>query len=96
MIFFLGQAGEIVEELRSAFINSLPNVDWMDDTTREAAKEKVTKNGFCNNSIFFVLTVPENALLFKESPKLDYHKIFALHQQDAFIDAVLKCWKEVI
>ena len=31
----------MVEELRTAFINSLPNVEWMDDATRKAAKEKV-------------------------------------------------------
>ena len=31
----------MVEELRSAFIQSLPALDWMDDATRKSAKEKV-------------------------------------------------------
>ncbi len=34
----------MVEELRSAFIRNLPNVSWMDDKTRKAAKEKVSKS----------------------------------------------------
>ena len=31
----------MVEELRTAFIKSLPTLDWIDDTTRKSAKEKV-------------------------------------------------------
>ena len=30
----------MVEQLRAAFIESLPSVEWMDDATRKAAKEK--------------------------------------------------------
>ena len=31
----------MVEEIRSAFKNNLPDLDWMDDETRIAAKDKV-------------------------------------------------------
>ncbi|XP_065060809.1 endothelin-converting enzyme homolog [Rhopilema esculentum] len=33
-------AANLVEELRRAFIASLPRIEWMDDETRRAAKEK--------------------------------------------------------
>ena len=32
----------MVEKLRAAFIESLPNIDWMDDATRDAVKEKAS------------------------------------------------------
>ena len=32
----------MVEELRTAFIQNLPNIEWMDDATRKSAKEKAS------------------------------------------------------
>lgn len=37
------QAEEMINEIRSAFKEALDRLGWMDDTTRQAAKEKVDK-----------------------------------------------------
>lgn len=44
----LRQASGMVEEVRSAFKRNLPDLGWMDDETRNAAKQKVSdpKNDF--------------------------------------------------
>lgn len=36
------QAEEMISEIRAAFEVSLDQLDWMDEKTRQAAKEKVT------------------------------------------------------
>uniref|UniRef100_UPI00397FEF28 hypothetical protein n=1 Tax=Salmonella sp. s55044 TaxID=3159677 RepID=UPI00397FEF28 len=33
-------AKNMIQEVKSAFINTLPDNEWMDDTTRQRAKEK--------------------------------------------------------
>lgn len=35
------QAEEMINEIRSAFKEALDRLGWMDETTRQAAKEKV-------------------------------------------------------
>lgn len=39
------QAEEMISEIRTAFEGSLDQLDWMDETTRQAAKEKVPPGG---------------------------------------------------
>ena len=39
----------MIENVRTAFTDNLPNLDWMDDATRAAALDKVmTNSGFSN------------------------------------------------
>ena len=35
------QANQMVQDIREAFIENLETVNWMDNQTKEAAKEKV-------------------------------------------------------
>lgn len=42
---FPPQAEEMISEIRAAFEVSLDQLDWMDEATRQAAKEKVTPGG---------------------------------------------------
>ncbi len=38
---WLLQAESMIEDIRTAFKNNLPSLDWMDEQTRIAAREKV-------------------------------------------------------
>ena len=39
------QAEDMIEEVKNAFKNNLPSLDWMDDETRAAAIDKVRGGG---------------------------------------------------
>ena len=44
MVMSFRQAKEIIENLRTAFIENVRQVDWMDNTTKKAAINKVDIN----------------------------------------------------
>lgn len=41
------QAEDMIAEIRTAFEESLDKLDWMDEKTRQAAKEKVLLISLC-------------------------------------------------
>ncbi|XP_072033755.1 endothelin-converting enzyme 2-like isoform X3 [Amphiura filiformis] len=77
------QAREMVEEIRSAFKNNLPDLDWMDDETRLAAKDKA-------NAILDMIGFPEYIL---DTDRLDASYSLLLINKTQYFQNIIRIAK---